>query len=106
MTVFGRSYAHTGLSQPMKTVVLDRGAVLTLGDASAILRVPIRGIDRCFTQRGKPQGLSRFLHGRLHVGSALQSARWFARFMHGAAQRQHLSDHPHLRGREVLNLAA
>src|SRR3990167_3397501 len=59
MTVFGRSYAHTGLSQPMKTVVWG-GCGLDAGNCVRDMEGENRGIDRCFTKRGKPQGLFRF----------------------------------------------
>ena len=70
---------------------------MTLTRAVAILMVLKPCIERCPGQRGNPQGLSRFLHGRLLSGLAAESAPWFlpAVFV-GSWKAQHVADHPDL----------
>lgn len=67
MPLFGHANAQTGLSHPAKKEGLEAVAVLTAGEAPAILEVQTEVSIDASSKRGKPQGLSRFLHGELLV---------------------------------------
>lgn len=82
MPVFGRTYAPVGLLKPTKKQGWN-GYGLDAGECVRDTDGANRGIDRCFTQRGKPQGLSRFLHENLLFSFALQTPNGLAWRMHG-----------------------
>lgn len=57
-------------------------------------------------RRGKPKGLSRFLHGSLLFASAFQAMLGLTALAHSASHGDDLSDHAHLDRRLSLHFAA